>query len=86
MNPADRIHPELHGFSGNEYYRRYQAKRRSENRRAGLTWDGKPRRRAIRFDLSQFRRNHRHAITNRERLQRLSRSPLENQWRAFVSS
>ena len=65
MNPRDRIHPELHGLTGNRYYRAYQLKRRVENIAAGLTWDGRERRRPIRHDLAGLPRNKRHVITNR---------------------
>jgi hypothetical protein len=70
MNPADRIHPELHGLTGNRYYRAWQRKRRTENVAAGLTWDGRMRKRPIRFDLVGLSRSARKAITNRERAHR----------------
>ena len=66
MNPRDRIHQELHGLTGNRYNRAWLRKRRVENIAAGLTWDGRPRKRAIRFDLAGLTRNQRHVITNRE--------------------
>ena len=66
MNPRDRIHPELHGLTGNRYSRNWLRKRRVENIAAGKTWDGRPRKREIRFDLVGLTRNERHVITNRE--------------------
>jgi hypothetical protein len=65
MNPRDRIHQELHGLTGNRYYRAFQRLRRVENIAAGLTWDGRPRKRAIRFDLAHLSRTDRHVVTNR---------------------
>jgi hypothetical protein len=53
------------------YYRTWQADRRAANKALGLTWDGRPRCRKIRFDLAHLGRNARHVVTNRERRSRL---------------
>lgn len=66
MNPAHRIHHELHGLRGNRYFKAWLRKRRVENIAAGLTWDGKKRKRKIRFDLARLSRNARHVQTNRD--------------------
>jgi len=72
MNPAHREYPQLHGLRGNRYSRQWLRIRRAENIAAGLTWDGKKRKRPIRLDLIGLSRNARHVITNRDRRQRLA--------------
>ena len=71
---SQRRHQELHGLPAKVYGRLWLRKIRRENIRSGKTWDGKPRQRAIRLDLTTLSRNQRHAVTNQERRIRLGQA------------
>ena len=71
---GQRRHQELHGLPPKVYGRLWLRKIRRENIRAGKTWDGRKRRRAIRIDLATLARNQRHAVTNQERRIRLGQA------------
>ena len=63
---SQRRHQELHGLPAKVYGRLWLRKIRRENIRSGKTWDGKPRQRAIRLDLT--------TVTNQERRIRLGQA------------
>lgn len=66
-----RTHPELHRFGDAKVYQRaYWQKRGRENIAAGLTWNGQPRKRALRSDLAQVHGQPRHVRTNQQRAER----------------
>ncbi len=77
MNPLHTKRLHLRGLRGNEYYSLIQQDYAAENKAMGLTWNGRLRRRRIRFDLAQLKPQDRKIITNRERRQRLARLAKE---------